>query len=122
MELRIHAPRVELEPQLRERIELRVRLALGRHSARLASARVALHAEPSGRGDRSAQCRIRLRLRRGETLEIEEGGPDLLAAAAQAAWRAEHRLDRERTLSARGPAWPEGGARREVRRSPDGTS
>ena len=102
MELRIQAPHVELEPEIRERIERRVRLALGRHSARLASARVALSVEPSEGGERSAHCRIRLRLRRGETLEIEEGGADLLEAAAQAAWRAEHRLDRERSLSTRG--------------------
>ncbi len=44
----------------------------------------------------SSRCRVRLRLRDGTSLAIEDRGADPQAAAAHAAWRLEHRLERQR--------------------------
>jgi ribosome-associated translation inhibitor RaiA len=102
MEMRIQVQNLDLAQDVRERVERRLRLALGRHLARIVSTRVTLQGEP-GPEDTGASCRVRLRLRQGPPLEVEERGGDVLAAAGEAAWRVEHRLDRERSLATAGP-------------------
>ena len=102
MEMRIQVQNLELNDDVRERVERRLRLALGRHLARIVSARITLQGEPAEEAT-GASCRVRLRLRQGPALEVEERAGDVLSAAAEAAWRLEHRLDRERSLATAGP-------------------
>jgi ribosome-associated translation inhibitor RaiA len=91
MQLRIRAYQLELSPALRSSIERRLRLAVGRHVARVGMARITL----SGEGG-DASCRLSVQLRDGERLEIEDRAAQPLDATASAAWRLAHRLERRR--------------------------
>lgn len=99
MQLRIQAPD-DLSTLTRAAIERRVRLALGRHAAEIERARVTL--APSLEGPLASRCRIRVRLREGETLAVEDRAEDPRSALAAAAWRMEHRLQRRRAAKAHG--------------------
>jgi ribosome-associated translation inhibitor RaiA len=99
MRLRIQAPE-DLPAQARGAIERRVRLALGRHAAWIERAQVTLAPDLEGR--LASRCRIRVRLREGETLEVEERAEDPSSALAAAAWRLEHRMQRRQAAKADG--------------------
>ena len=94
MQLPVHARSQDLPTEARSAIERRIRLALGRHAAGIDRAQVTL--SPAQDGGNGSRCRIHVRLRRGESLAIEDHAADPHAAAAAAAWRLEHRLERRR--------------------------
>ena len=99
MQLRIQAPD-DLPAETRAAIERRFRLALGRHAAGIERAQVTL--SPSVEGRLASRCRIRVRLREGETLAVEDRAEDPSSAVAAAAWRLEHRMQRLRAAAADG--------------------
>ncbi len=102
MQLRIRGRHIEMTEEAREAIERKVRLALGRHSADIDRADVTV--SPSEARGSTRRCSIRVRLRQGDRLAIEDHAEDTPSAAAAAIWRLEHRLDRERfTRSMRAP-------------------
>jgi len=94
MQLRIRARHVEVPAATRAAIERKVRLALGRQAPGIERAEVTL--SPSLQESAGSRCRILLRLREGESLVVEDHAEDPQSAAAVAAWRLEHRLDRKR--------------------------
>ncbi len=95
MQLRIQFRHLEISQEAKNAIERGVRLDLGRYSAIIAEARVAL--SPSRRCDfGEKQSRIRIRLRNGEALLGEGCGADPKEALDAAMWRIEHRLARRR--------------------------
>jgi ribosome-associated translation inhibitor RaiA len=111
MQLRIRPRRVEIPDEVRAAIDRRLRLAVGRHAAAVLRAeatfsplapRLAAAPRASCAPGAATRCRIRLRLRDGATLAVDDHGPDPAAAAAAAAWRLEHRLDRPRGVAIRG--------------------
>jgi len=116
VKLRIVDRDLDLAPTTRQELERRLRLALGRHAAGVAAARVTLaEAEPvRAIAEPAVRCRIRARLRRGESLVFEEQAPDARAALAAAAWRLAHRLDRPARIP-RGRPVPAGRPRVELR-------
>jgi len=99
MQLRIQAPD-DLPAQTRAAIERRVRLALGRHAAGIERVRVTLARRLEG--SLASRCRIRVRLREGETLAVEDRAEDPGSAAAAAVWRLEHRMQRHRAAATGG--------------------
>jgi len=99
MQLRIQAPD-DLPAQTRAAIERRVRLSLGRHAAGIERAQVTL--APSLEGPLASRCRIRVRLREGETLAVEDRAEDPRSAVAAAAWRLDHRMQRRRAAATEG--------------------
>jgi len=102
MQLRIRSRHVEVPAPTRAAIERRVRLALGRQAAAIERAQVTLSL--SVQESAGSRCRIRVRLREGTSLVVEEHAKDPQSAAGVAAWRLEHRLDRKRVSD--GPADP----------------
>ena len=107
MQLRIQA-REDLPMATRAAVERRLRLTLGRHTAGIECAQVTLL---PGEGRAASRCRIRIRLRDGESVAVEDRAEDPGAAAAGAAWRLEHRIRR------RGAAAPVGALASRRRRS-----
>jgi ribosome-associated translation inhibitor RaiA len=101
MQLRIRTPNLEVPPPLRERLERRVRMSLGRHAGRIAVARVTL-SPGTGAHAGSLRCRIHARLRDGPGVVVEVHGRDLAWIVSEAAWRLEHRLARQRPPSPTG--------------------
>ncbi len=91
MQLRIGARGLDLPGETRRGIERRLRLAIGRHVARIAVARLTL--SPGGSTDGGARCRIHVRFRDGSKRVVEDRAPDPMAAATRALWRLEHRLE-----------------------------
>ena len=68
MELRVEVADEEMGFEVRERVERRLRFALGRHAMRILSTRVTLHGPGEEDGPSvGARCRVRMRLREGET-------------------------------------------------------
>ena len=100
MQLRIRARDLDLPPETRRGVDRRLRLAVGRHVARIAVARVTLSPRPEPGGADGVCCRIHVRFREGRKLVVEDLSEDALAAATRAAWRLEHRLDRDQELRA----------------------
>ncbi len=96
MQLRIRAPHLDVPPATRAAVERRVRLALSRHAPSIVMARVTLL--PSDRGESWGRCRIRVRLREGESLAAQDQAEHLHEAASGAARRLEQRLERRRVL------------------------
>lgn len=100
MQLRIRARDLDLPPETRRGVERRLRLAVGRHVARVQVARVTLSSRPEPGSAEGVFCRIHVRFRDRAKLVVEDRSEDALDAATRAAWRLEHRLDRERELRA----------------------
>lgn len=98
MQLRIQVPD-GFPVDTRAAIERKVRLALGRRAAGIERTQVTLFASE---GPAAVCCRIRIRLRNGERLAVEDGAEDPRAAAAAAAWRIEHRMQRLQAATADG--------------------
>jgi hypothetical protein len=98
MRLRLSTRGIELAKSERDSNERLVRLALGRHGARVAAAAVALQPSPHMHGAGRVCCRIRVRLRDGRSWITEEHAPGVREAAFGAGARMEARLDRERSL------------------------
>lgn len=101
MQLRIRARDLDIPHETRLGIERRMRLATGRHVARIAVARVNLSPDRSNGGNAPVHCRVHVRFRMGAKLVVEDRAEDPMAAANSAAWHLEHRLDRERELRGR---------------------
>lgn len=93
MQIRIRAQHLDISNDARTTIERRLRLAIGRHAGGIERALVTLYPPLDGGG---SLCRIRLRLRGGESLAIEGQAEDAPMAADAAVWRLEHRLERRR--------------------------
>ncbi len=91
MTLRIQTKQLDVPAETRSAVERRVRLALGRHAAEIEHTQVSLRSGLNGH-----RCRIRIRLRRGESLAIEDRAADPSDAAAGAASRLESRLEHRR--------------------------
>ncbi len=104
MQLRIRAQHLDVPADTRLAIGRKVRLALGRHAARIDLAQITL--SPSLQGSPGNRCRIRVRLHQGESLAIEDCAEDLHAAAAAAARRLQRRLERQRAAQPVGPSEP----------------
>ena len=102
MQLQIQAPE-DLTHAARAAIERRVRLLLGSHAVGVERAQVTVF--PADRG--ASGCRIRLRMRDGESLAVEDRAENPSSAASAAAWRLGHRVRRrqpastDRTLASR---------------------
>lgn len=99
MQLRVRAAPLALSADTREAIERNLRLALGRHVGGIDTVRVSLSTDPSLP---TSRCRVRVRLRDGERLDVEEQAADPQGAAAAAAWRIEHRVRRHHAVRVRG--------------------
>jgi len=118
MKLRMRAAGFELNPETRRSVERHVRLALGRHAPDIAEVRVGLARGAEPRCD-VTRCRIRLRLREGEAIRVEDLGKDPYESATRACWRAALRLNRWGRLAGRStrealylnPRFPQGGSR-----------
>ena len=98
MQLRIQTRHLDAPTETRVAIERTVRLALGRHAAGVERAQITLSPSPVGRP--ASHCRIRARLRDGESLLVEDHAQDPKSAAAAAAWRLEHRMQRRHRAAA----------------------
>jgi len=96
VKLRIESRHLRLDGALRRRIEHRVRLALGRHGARIERARVTLSPVCRDRPEGRKRCRIWVRLLEDASLVAEREATDLALATDRASWWMEHRLDRLR--------------------------
>lgn len=94
MQIRIRVQHLDISDDARTTIERRLRLAIGRHAAGIDRALVSL--QPPLHGGGGSCCRIRLRLRGGDTLAFEGQAEDVRMAADAALWRLEHRLERRR--------------------------
>lgn len=98
MRLRLSTRGIGLAEGERDSIERVVRLALGRHGARVAAAAVGLQPSPRMHGAGRVCCRIRVRLRDGRSWIAEEHAPGVGEAVFGASGRVEARLERERSL------------------------
>ena len=94
MQLRIRARDMEVSEGTRHAIERRVRLVLGRHAPEIDVAQVTLLRASPPHDETANCCRIRLRLRHGESVSVEGHAAGPHGAAAAAAWRLGSRLDR----------------------------
>jgi len=96
VQLRIRAYQTEISAETRAAIERKVRLALGRQAAGIELAQLTL--SPGLPQSLGSRCRLRVRLRRGGSLMVEDHAEDPRSAAAAVAERVEHRLERERAI------------------------
>jgi hypothetical protein len=97
MQLRIQAVRLDVPAELRLAIDRRVRLTLGRHAAGIDRVQLTL---ASDEGATASLCRIRARLRDGESLAVEDCAEGPKSAATAAAWRLSHRMQRRHAATA----------------------
>lgn len=114
MQLRIRRRDLDVAPGTHRSLETRIRLAVGRHAADIATALLTIAPRPSSEGAALVSCRLRLRLRLGVGLEIEESAPDLEGAVSLLTWRLVHLLNRPRFGASgarrRAPGLPPGAA------------
>ncbi len=92
MQLRISDRNLELPLDVRRAIERRLRLVIGRHAAGIARLHLTLSRSRSPTEAETSRCRIRVDLRQGTTLTVEDAAADPSAAATAAAWRLQRRL------------------------------
>ena len=97
MQLRIRAQQLEVPEATKAAIERRVRLALGRFVAGVERTQVRLF--PSREAHPATRCRIRVRLRGGQRVTVEDAAEDPSSAAAAATWRLQHRMERHRAVA-----------------------
>jgi ribosome-associated translation inhibitor RaiA len=95
---RLRARGLALDAAEQSRIAQHVRLALGRHAARIASVEVRLAPSPRMQGAGRTSCRIRVRQRDGHSLLAEDHAERAFEAAVSASARLEGRLERQRSL------------------------
>ena len=100
MQLRVRAETEALSIDTRLAVDRKVRLALGRHAAGIGRAGVTLSG--GGRARAAHRCRLRVLLRDGEDLSEEAHAEDAPSAAAAAARRLAHRLERRRAVHSMG--------------------
>jgi ribosome-associated translation inhibitor RaiA len=102
MQLRVRVLDADVPEETGLSIERKFRIALGRYSLGIDRAQITLSPSPAeGSG---SVCRVRVRLRQGPSLEIEQHAEDARTAAAAAAWRLAHRLERRRAIHPAGPS------------------
>lgn len=87
MQVRIRRVDVPLSPALRERLERRLRLAIGPRAGGLVRVDLTLARTAGG-----TRCRIRVRPRHGPAIDVAGEQADPALALDEAAWRVEHRL------------------------------
>ena len=95
MQLRIRSVDVQLPSDDMAAVERSVRTTLGRHMPGIEQARVTLSAAAIAR----LHCEIRVQMRPGEHLVVENETSDLHEAVAGAAQRLVRQLDRRRGLA-----------------------
>ncbi len=88
MRLKIRHRDLDLAPDVRSRVERRVRLAVGRHGAGVNQAEILLFPSPS----QGCHCQIELQLEGGDKVSVEDRGETPQAATTSAAWRLQRRL------------------------------
>lgn len=103
MRLTVRGQRVELDDALKSHIDLHVYFALSRFSDRIRSVHVALSDSDGPRGGVDKVCRMRVALRSGPPLHLEELASTLEMAVDRACDRLGRRvareLERQRELS-----------------------
>ena len=98
MQLRFRDHGVDAPPSVRQAIELKLRLALGRHASGIDVAQITLSPASPGHGEGAIRCRIRARLRHGDVISVEDHDADACKAAETAAWWLGKRLGRQRSI------------------------
>lgn len=95
MQLEIRSRHPGLPRETRRAVERHLRLTLGRRAVRVERAQISLLPDPRPDQPGARLCRIRARLRDGEQIVVEDSAPEAGEAAAKAAWRLEHVLQRQ---------------------------
>lgn len=98
MQLRFRDQGVDAPRDVRQAIERKLRLALGRHVGGIEVAQVTLSLASPLHREGAIRCRIRARLRHGDVVSVEDHANDACTAAETAAWWLGKRLGRQRSI------------------------